>query len=155
MLKSVGHKISAILGLFVIFILVIVFATYLEVDSQKDVGRIINIAARQGMLTELMANEVHGAYRQTQIFGYQEKHGDSCFQCHDKNLVESDEVKKYKDQRGKTADMFNCSLRALIEGGKVPWSGNQVVVLPSTTDKAVLSQMEKVRSSWSDFYQAV
>jgi len=151
----VNHKLGAIFGLFVLFILISVFSTIRIVDAQKLDSRVINIAGRQGMLTQKMTKESLDIFKQSEIARYMADHGDVCTECHDSNLDQDVDMESYFESLRHSSDTFDRSLTALIEGGEVPFNDSATITLPPTNREEILVQLEEVQTDWSTFYAQV
>ena len=150
-----NHKLGAIFGLFIIFILFSVLSTFRMVDAQKLDSRVIGIAGRQGMLTQKMTKETLDIFKQSEITRYQADHGDVCTECHESDLDQVVDMAPYFQPLRHSADTFDRSLTALIQGGEAPSDDDRTVTIPATEQEDILAQLGIVQSEWDAFNSQV
>jgi nitrate/nitrite-specific signal transduction histidine kinase len=105
-----------------ILLLIFVSAGAWAVSSQQ-MGTVINLAGKQRMLTQKMSKEVL-------------------------LIAAGVEVDANKANLKKTADLFDRTLKGLI-------NGDAGLGLPKTTDPAIQAQLEKVSALWAEFRKSV
>jgi len=130
MFLSISYKLGMILGCLIIFIFGMVVTTFWLLESQKSDAAIINLAGRQRMLTQKMSKETLEVQRGI-------------------------EITKYRHELRKTAEIFDKSLKALMEGSEVSTNDDRIWVIPTTNETEIISQLKNVHSSWSKFHAAV
>ncbi len=126
---SLRFKIFAMVGLFAVFMLLVVGATTYVGFSQSADARVIDIAGRQRMLTQKMSKEA---------------------------LALVSALKNNSDTAGirngllETVSLYDESLQALKDGGITPGTDGKDTALPESTGDARL-QMQKVEELWGAF----
>lgn len=148
----ISHKLGAIFALFVIFIVAVVGSTLWMLNSQEYDSRVINVAGRQGMLTQKMSREALNVFKQTEMDRNREMHGEYCAECHD--FGEQVDLSPFRTPLSESAATFDQSLTALIDGGEAP-DGDQTITLPATKDDEILEKMTSVQSDWATFFKNV
>ncbi|MBI4409649.1 MAG: methyl-accepting chemotaxis protein [Gemmatimonadetes bacterium] len=96
--------------------------------TQEHDARVLNLAGRERMLSQKMAKEA--------ALGL--AHG---------------QEPQYLERMHDTAHEFALDLRALIEGGSVPYGGD-VVELPPATDRHFRAALEEVRDYWEPLHRS-
>ncbi len=95
-----------------------------EVTQTKEQGaNVINLAGKQRMLTQKMSKEA--------LF-----------------IAKGINVKANSESLGKTASLFDKTLKGLVEG-------DDELKLPKTTDKDILAQLKKVSELWASMKKSI
>jgi methyl-accepting chemotaxis protein len=115
------------------FMVIVVGITLYIVNSQSADARLIEIASRQGALSQKIAKEV---------FSMEVNKGDAVFQ------------RSQKKRLSGTASLFGKSLKALKDGGKTMGTDGKETVLPRSRGKARL-QFEKIEKKWILFKKSL
>ncbi|NOZ67815.1 MAG: HAMP domain-containing protein [Deferribacteres bacterium] len=126
---SLKFKIFAMVGLFAVFMLLVVGATTYVGSSQSADARVIDIAGRQRMLTQKMSKEALALVSAL------------------KNNSETSEIRKGLLE---TVSLYDRSLQALKEGGVTLGTDGKDTNLPESTGDARL-QLQKVEELWGAF----
>jgi len=105
-----------------------VTATFLAIRTQAADARVINLAGRQRMLTQVMTKAVLGIAR--------------------------DPTSDYRAELDEAAYLFDRTLTALLDGGSAPYGGESVT-LPPAKDTAIHAQLGVVAELWNQFRQGV
>lgn len=117
------------LFLFVVLVGASVALTFWTLRAQQGSARVVNLAGRQRMLIQLMA-------------------------------LESLETQTGHDPQSRqtlleTADLFEQTLAALIDGGEAPYGDGARVTLPPARSPEILAQLETVRATWQEARAAI
>ncbi len=128
-MTSLKFKIFAMVGLFAVFMLLVVGATTYVGSSQSADARVIDIAGRQRMLTQKMSKEALALVSAL------------------KNNAGAGEIRK---GLLKTVSLYDRSLEALKQGGVTLGTDGKDTNLPESTGAARL-QLQKVEELWETF----
>ncbi len=128
MFSSIRAKLGAIYFGFLLLGVGSVSATFVTVNAQASDALVVNLAGRQRMLTQEMTKAVLGIAR--------------------------DPTSNYRAELDTSANLFDHTLAALLDGGAVPY-GDRSVTLPPTTDAATRAQLEVVAELWDQFQQKI
>lgn len=127
MFDSIKSKTILMVSLIIFVFVSIILVVFLITDSQKGDSAVINVAGRQRMLSQKVTKEV------LMYLNYNEKIN--------------------KDSVLKTIELFDISLKALINGGKT-YSDLQMtkeVILPAAFSSDITKQLNKVKELWLNF----
>ena len=124
MLKSLQGKLTLLFTAFVLLVVVSVGAMMWGSETQRQDALLINLAGRQRMLTQQMARLAFEA-------GEGEDAANAALQ--------------------ETEQIFDQTLRALMDGGEVPYPSETTVIIPLTSDTEIRSKLNQVNPTWSDF----
>jgi methyl-accepting chemotaxis protein len=128
---AIRYKLGLIVAGLSLIILSMFLVTWYTTSAQKADGLVINLAGRQRMLSQKMSKEL------------------SLFS----GATESKEKEKFKSSADNTIKIFDITLSALIDSGKVPLSldlKGAYATCPKAFEPA-LSQLNKVKKIWKDF----
>jgi len=128
---AIRYKLGLIIFGLSLIILSMFLVTWLTTSAQKADGLVINLAGRQRMLSQKMSKEIFSFAAQTDLKAKE----------------------KLKSGTLNTMKVFNITLLALSDSGKVPL-GLNLEGKYSNCPKAVepaLSQLNKVKAIWKDF----
>jgi len=131
---SIKIKLRAIAGTFVMLIVAMFVATYINTQQQADDGLLINLAGRQRMLSQKMSKELHHYMYVTDKTG------------------EPDQatIKKVRS----TMKVFDLTLSALKDSGKAPIDLNldttEYRFCPAAKGE-ILEQLQTVSTKWKAF----
>lgn len=120
---GIQGKMNGVVGCIIIIMIGLVSYVFLTLSQQEADGTIINIAGRQRMLSQKMTKEAL-------------------------TMVLGGETENNRSSLAKTADLFDVSLKALV-------NGNQEMGVPPAAEPTVLAQLKKVEKLWKDFRPAV
>ena len=137
MALKINQKILLMLVVFFLVPLGMFLATVYIVNQQQSDGLVINLAGRQRMLSQKMSKE--------------------CLTYLHLVMMNLEGQKKVRNTLLNTMDVFDVTLKALIESGRAPLtldlSGKKREIPAASDDAAV--QLNKVKALWSPFRQAV
>jgi two-component system nitrate/nitrite sensor histidine kinase NarX len=128
MFASVRAKLGVVFLGFLMLVMGSVIATSVTVRAQAADALIINLAGRQRMLTQAMSRAALG--------------------------IAVERAFDYRGELHRSADLFDRTLAALLDGGEVPY-GNETVVLPATRDQTIRAQLESVNELWAQLRDAL
>ncbi len=128
MFKTIKAKIALLAGVFIVMSLALSICASIIVSGQKDDSRIVNLAGRQGMLTQKIMKEV------SLVINYSGE--------------DMAELEGRKDTLVSTVELFNESLHGLIDG-------NAGMGLPPAEENGFRAQLIKVEALWSHFEEIV
>lgn len=128
MTKGIKFKFFLILGAFVAIIGGAIGDTIYTVQSQSQDGKIINIAAKQRMLTQKMSKE---------------------------SFALSLALPNARENLTESAKEFDTNLKALEYGGEITSATGEVINIPSSSDRKIVEQLEKVEAIWDAYYDKV
>ncbi len=131
--NSLKFKMAILVGLFAVFMLLVVGTTTYVVSSQSADAGIIDIAGRQRMLTQKMSKEALAF-----VSALQEG---SSTEGQRKGLLE-------------TVSLYDKSLQALMNGGVTLGTDGKETTIPESTGDAKI-QLNKVARLWASFKKAV
>ena len=127
MRTKIFYKLVIPLLLFLFIILSIFISTVYIVSLQKRDALIVNLAGRERMLSQKMFKELL--------------------------LFEKTNDKKFNESLANTRKVFETTLHALANGGKVPldlkWEKSDI--LPVADEEEVVAQLRKVIDIWTEF----
>ncbi|MBP9164889.1 MAG: type IV pili methyl-accepting chemotaxis transducer N-terminal domain-containing protein, partial [Leptospiraceae bacterium] len=127
MRTKIFYKLVIPLLLFLFIILSIFISTVYIVSLQKRDALIVNLAGRERMLSQKMFKELL--------------------------LFEKTNDKKFNESLANTRKVFETTLHALANGGKVPldlkWE--KIDILPVADEEEVVAQLRKVIDIWTEF----
>ncbi|ASJ15661.1 hypothetical protein A3L04_00500 [Thermococcus chitonophagus] len=103
-----------------------VSGVFMYIEKSKSDGIVIDVAGRQRMLTQKMSKEA---------------------------LIVALGRDEYRKTLGETAKLFDESLNALLNGGKVYIHDRYYVIPPAPPN--VKTQLEKVKNLWDPFYKNI
>jgi methyl-accepting chemotaxis protein len=129
---AIMRKLMMLIGVFVLFILTIVGATFFVVSKQSNDARLIDVAARQRTLSLAVVGDFAALSAALES--------------------ESSSTDARNALMGKV-DLFSKSLSALSNGGQVTDSEDAVITLPPPS-AAVLAELQQVHKLWSKFEAA-
>jgi len=137
---SLSWKISILISCNLLLLVSIFLQTYMVSIEQKSDAVIINMAGRQRMLTQKVSKDLlHYLLRGTVEFKAD-------------NSGQGKVAELAKKSATATAKMFDTTLKALIEGGKIPLGGNKFTkLIPPAHTTELLSQLGKVTILWRPF----
>ncbi len=127
MFDSIKSKTILMVSLIIFVFISIILVVFLITDSQKGDSAVINVAGRQRMLSQKVTKEV------LMYLNYGDKIN--------------------KDSVLKTIELFDISLKALINGGKT-YSDLQMtkeVILPEAFSRDITKQLNRVKELWLNF----
>ncbi|MBI3165865.1 MAG: type IV pili methyl-accepting chemotaxis transducer N-terminal domain-containing protein [Chloroflexi bacterium] len=124
MLKSLQGRLTLLFVAFALLVLVSVGAMMWGLEAQRQDALVINLAGRQRMLAQQMARLAYEA-------------GDG----EDVTNASLQDIRQIFDQ----------TLRALMDGGEAPYLSDTTVTLPLTRDFGIRTALNEVDLTWSDF----
>lgn len=130
---SVKFKIACLICLFVSLMGMTAGVTFYIVDSQSADARLIEIAGRQGVLTQKMTKELF-----------------SMVVLMDSSSFIETQKKRLLD----TASLFDRSLSALLNGGTVLSTDEKELILPESAGES-RRQFEHIKNIWAPFKKAI
>jgi len=138
---SLSWKISILISCNLLLLVSIFLQTYMVSLEQNTDALIINMAGRQRMLTQKMSKDLlEYVLRWTAVFGV--------------DISEKDDVavELVKDSTAATVKMFDTTLSALVDGGRIPLSVDSLSKpIPPAGSPELLSQLNEVRILWKPF----
>lgn len=132
-INSIKFKITVLVGLFAVFMLIVVGTTRNVVLSQLADARIIDIAGRQRMLTQKMSKEAFFLVS---------------------SLKNNSVTEEQREGLLKTVSLYDRSLKALKDGGMTLGTDGQETSLPESTGEAK-AQLKRVEGLWNDFKKVI
>ena len=133
--SSLKFKVSVMVGLFTVFMLIVVGTTTYVLNSQSADAKVIDIAGRQRMLSQKISKEVFAL----------------AFLL---NRGERDGVEEIREGLKKTVSLFDSSLKALKDGGETIGTDGGMTTVPASTGAAGI-QLKKVEELWGPFKKSV
>jgi len=140
---SIRTRLGAVFLGFLLLVAGSVGATLVSIRAQAADALVINLAGRQRMLAQQMAKAALGLALPGEV-----RQGAS------PSDADQDQARRYRAELQNGATLFDLTLRALLQGGSVPYGG-QSVILPAATDAAVRAQLEVVARLWDQLQAAV
>ncbi len=159
---GIKTKLGVILGVFVFLIIASVAVTYWTISSVSDDSVIINMAGRERMLAQKYTKEVldelfpaqvrSSALKGAEIARVQTREGRTNYA---KDTV--GKLKKGGTAYEKTAEVFETTLDALINGGNVPLDleMKEFRYIEATSDQAIMAQLNVVKKLWDKMTSSV
>ena len=132
-ISSLKFKTTVLVGLFAVFMLIVVGTTTYVVSSQSADARIIDIAGRQRMLTQKMFKEALVLVSA---------------------LKNSSAAEGQREGLIKTVSLYDRSLKALKDGGMALGTDGKKTSLPESTGEAK-AQLNKVEGLWNHCKKAM
>lgn len=124
MLKSLQGRLTLLFVAFVLLVVVSISAMLWGSETQRQDGLLINLAGRQRMLAQQMAR-----------LAFEAGEGEAVANA---ALLETEQV-------------FDQTLRALMDGGEAPYLSGTTITLSRTHDLEIRSALDEVNLTWSDF----
>jgi len=128
-IKSVRAKIFSLIGISLLPVLFILVSMFTTIKKQSADAVVINLAGRQRMLTQRL---VKSTLAYTCGFG-----------------------EKYLKEARTSYELFDGTLKALMDGGEAIGGDGQPVVLPPTVAPHIRTQLDTVASIWENFKNSV
>ncbi len=128
---NIRAKLALVLSLVAVVFAGAVYGVFSALKAQDSDAAIVNLAGRQRMLSQKMTKEALGVAKDAE----------------DQDL--------YIKALGGTADLFDRTLGALLDGGETTGSGGDPIILPATGDAGIRQQLAVVRGIWVPFNVAV
>ncbi len=124
MFKSLEGRLNLLFTAFVLLVVVSVGAMMWGNETQRQDALLINLAGRQRMLVQQMVR-----------LAFETGEGEDAANA---ALQETEQT-------------FDQTLRALMDGGEVPYSSKTTVIFPLTPDTEIRSALHQVNLIWNDF----
>ncbi len=129
-LTSVKTKIIIILGLFSLFMVIVIGAAFYVSELQSADAKVIDIAGRQRMLTQKMTKEAYFFLTLLE--------------------VSEEELTKTRSNLAESVLLFDATIKALKNGGTVLGTDGKETLLPESSNEVKI-QLEKTYEMWVSF----